>query len=206
MSYGMIKRLLDYLPAVVFIILYFGSGKDIYLATWGILLASLFQITTSFLLWRKVDNLHLVVFAITLVFGGLTLALQNEKFIMWRPTIIYGVLAGALLVGEFFRRSFLQRMIEAISLKSLGYVPPYTRRDWRLFSLLFSGYFIFLAVLNIVVAYSFSEATWVNVKFFGFTALNLVFYPVLITVAYRRLPTEARAELIEKLNESSNNK
>ncbi|HLR17879.1 MAG TPA: inner membrane-spanning protein YciB [Alcanivoracaceae bacterium] len=202
----MIKRLLDYLPAVVFIILYFGSGKDIYLATWGILLASLFQITTSFLLWRKVDNLHLVVFAITLVFGGLTLALQNEKFIMWRPTIIYGVLAGALLVGEFFRRSFLQRMIEAISLKSLGYVPPYTRRDWRLFSLLFSGYFIFLAVLNIVVAYSFSEATWVNVKFFGFTALNLVFYPVLITVAYRRLPTEARAELIEKLNESSNNK
>src|SRR5699024_1608753 len=206
MSYGMIKRLLDYLPAVVFIILYFGSGKDIYLATWGILLASLFQITTSFLLWRKVDNLHLVVFGITLVFGGLTLALQNEKFIMWRPTIIYGVLAGALLVGEFFRRSFLQRMIEAISLKSLGYVPPYTRRDWRLFSLLFSGYFIFLAVLNIVVAYSFSEATWVNVKFFGFTALNLVFYPVLITVAYRRLPTEARAELIEKLNESSNNK
>lgn len=202
----MIKRLLDYLPAVVFIILYFGSGKDIYLATWGILLASLFQITTSFLLWRKVDNLHLVVFAITLVFGGLTLALQNEKFIMWRPTIIYGVLAGALLVGEFFRRSFLQRMIEAISLKSLGYVPPYARRDWRLFSLLFSGYFIFLAVLNIVVAYSFSEATWVNVKFFGFTALNLVFYPVLITVAYRRLPTEARAELIEKLNESSNNK
>lgn len=199
----MIKRLLDYLPAVVFVLLYFGSGKDIYLATWGILLASVAQIATTLLLWRKVENMHLAVFAITLVFGGLTLALKNELFIMWRPTIIYGVLASVLLVGEFLERSFLQRMIETLSLKSLNYVPPYTRSNWRVLGILCIGYFVFLAVLNIVVAYQFSEATWVNVKFFGFTGLNLVFYPVLITVAYRLLSVEARAELIEKLNEQS---
>jgi len=201
----MIKRLLDYLPAVVFVVLYFGSGKDIYLATWGILLASVVQIATTVLLWRKIEKLHLVIFAITLVFGVLTLALRNEKFIMWRPTIIYGVLASVLFVGEFMRRSFLQRMIETLSEKSLNYVPPYTRSNWRVLGIICIGYFIFLATLNIVVAYQFSEATWVNIKFFGFTGLNLVFYPIFITVAYRMLPPEARAELIKRLNEHTPN-
>lgn len=194
------KALLDYLPAVVFFIVYFLFGRDIYLATWAILAASALQISINWLVWRRSEALHWAVFVITLLFGGLTLFLRDPLFIMWRPTIIYAVLAAVLLVGTLLKRSFLQRMVEALAQKSLNYVPPFTRKNWIALNLLCSAYFIFLATLNIVVAYQFSETTWVNVKMFGFTILNLVFYPVLLLFAYRMLAPEARQELLERLN------
>src|SRR5699024_12060323 len=109
---------------------------------------------------------------------------------MWRPTIIYGVLASVLFVGEFMRRSFLQRMIETLSEKSLNYVPPYTRSNWRVLGIICIGYFIFLATFTIVVANRFSEATWVNINFFGFPGLTLLFYPIFIPLPYGLLPPE----------------
>lgn len=194
------KRLLDYLPALAFVVLYFGSNKDIYLATGGMLIACVIQIVAMYLLWKKVEQMHLLVFAITLVFGGLTLALRDPLFIMWRPTIIYFVLGTVLIVGVFMHRSFLQRLIEAVGHKSLEYVPPFSRQNWQTLNWICIGYFFFLGTLNIIVAYQFSEATWVNVKIFGFTILNLLFYPILFTIAYRMLSPEQRAELLEHLN------
>lgn len=194
------KAILDYLPAVVFFIVYFLFGRDIYLATQGILIASLFQIVVTWLVWRKFEPLHWAVFLITLVFGGLTLFLRDPAFIMWRPTIIYAVLAAVLLIGTFLQRSFLQRMVEALVQKNLNYQLPYTRKNWVMLNLLCIGYFIFLAILNITAAYMLSEAAWVNVKMFGFTILNFIFYPVLLFFAYRMLALEARQELLTRLN------
>src|SRR5690554_2880054 len=189
------KAILDYLPAVVFFIVYFAFGRDIYLATQGILIASLFQIVVTWLVWRKSEPLHWAVFLITLVFGGLTLFLRDPIFIMWRPTIIYAVLAAVLVVGTLLQRSFLQRMVEALVEKNFDYQLPYARQNWVVLNLLCIGYFIFLAILNITAAKLLSEAAWVNVKMFGFTILNLIFYPVLLFFAYRMLAPEARQEL-----------
>jgi len=194
------KAILDYLPAVVFFIVYFAFGRDIYLATQGILIASLFQIVVTWLVWRKFEPLHWAVFLITLVFGGLTLFLRDPIFIMWRPTIIYAVLAAVLVVGTLLQRSFLQRMVEALVEKNFDYQLPYTRQNWVVLNLLCIGYFIFLAILNITAAKLLSEAAWVNVKMFGFTILNLIFYPVLLFFAYRMLAPEARQELLARLN------
>lgn len=194
------KAILDYLPAVVFFIVYFLFGRDIYLATQGILIASFFQIVVTWLVWRKSEPLHWAVFLITLVFGGLTLFLRDPIFIMWRPTIIYAVLAAVLVVGTLLQRSFLQRMVEALVEKNFDYQLPYTRQNWVVLNLLCIGYFIFLAILNITAAKLLSEAAWVNVKMFGFTILNLIFYPVLLFFAYRMLAPEARQELLKRLN------
>lgn len=194
------KAILDYLPALVFFVVYFMFGRDIYLATQGILLASAFQIAVTWLVWRKFEPLHWVVFLITLLFGGLTLLLRDPLFIMWRPTIIYAVLALVLLIGTLLRRSFLQRMVEALVIKNLNYILPFNRQNWVVLNLLCIGYFIFLAILNITAAYLLSEAAWVNIKMFGFTILNLIFYPVLLFVAYRMLSPEARQELVARLN------
>jgi intracellular septation protein len=37
------------------------------------------------------------------------------------------------------------------------------------------GFFLFSGALNLYVAFSFSEATWVNFKLFGMMGLTLVF-------------------------------
>lgn len=190
------KKLFDYLPVIVFFGLYFASGRDIYLATWGILIASLLQITLGYLVWRKVERMHLLVFVVTLVFGGLTLLLRDDMFIKWRPTVIYGVLAVVLLVGQFLReRSLLQRMSEAMMISGLGYVVPLVKRDWTILNISFVLYFSLLGGLNIYIAYHFSTDFWVNFKLIGFTLLNLVFYMGLFLFVYKRLPEEERQRL-----------
>ena len=75
------KQLFDYLPVIVFFGLYFLGGRDIMLATWGILIATTAQVTLGWLIWRKVQKMHLIVFVITLIFGSMTLCFQNDVFI-----------------------------------------------------------------------------------------------------------------------------
>ncbi|MEY1662200.1 inner membrane-spanning protein YciB [Isoalcanivorax beigongshangi] len=193
------KKLFDYLPVVVFFVVYFATGRDIYPATWGILVASAVQIVAGWLVWRKVERLHLLVFAITLVFGGLTLVLHDDVFIKWRPTVIYGVLATVLLGGLLLReRSLLQRLSERMMISSLGRVVPLTSGDWRWLNCALIGYFSLLAFLNIYVAYRFSTDFWVNFKLIGFTVLNFGFYIGLFAWIYKRLPADERARLFEE--------
>ncbi|WP_111656871.1 inner membrane-spanning protein YciB [Isoalcanivorax indicus] len=193
------KKVFDYLPVVVFFALYFLSGRDIYLATWGILIACLVQVSAGWLIWRKVERMHLLVFVVTVIFGGLTLLLRDDVFIKWRPTVIYGLLAMVLLGGQFLReRILLQRMCEAMMITGLGHIVPLSRRHWTILNFAFVLYFSFLGVLNIYVAYQFSTDFWVNFKLIGFTALNFVFYISLFGYVYTLLPEEERNRLFRE--------
>lgn len=197
------KKVFDYLPVVVFFALYFLSGRDIYLATWGILIACLIQVSAGWLIWRKVERMHLLVFVVTVIFGGLTLLLRDDMFIKWRPTVIYGLLAAVLLGGQFLRqRILLQRMCEAMMISGLGYIVPLSRRHWTILNFAFVLYFSFLGLLNIYVAYQFSTDFWVNFKLIGFTALNFVFYISLFGYVYTLLPEEERARLFRDASTS----
>lgn len=192
------KKVFDYLPVVVFFALYFLSGRDIYLATWGILIACLIQVSAGWLIWRKVERMHLLVFVVTVIFGGLTLLLRDDVFIKWRPTVIYGLLAIVLMGGQFLReRILLQRMCEAMMISGLGYVIPLSKRHWTILNLTFITYFTFLGAINIYVAYQFSTDFWVNFKLIGFTILNFVFYIGLFLYVYSLLPEAERARLFK---------
>lgn len=192
------KKLFDYLPVIVFFGLYFATGRDIYLATWGILVASAVQIAAGWLIWRKVERMHLLVFVVTVIFGGLTLLLRDDMFIKWRPTVIYGALAVILLGGLFLReRSLLQRMCEAMMIRGLGYVVALPRREWTILNAAFILYFSLLGGLNIYIAYAFSTDFWVNFKLIGFTILNFMFYIGLFFYVYSRLPEADRQRLFQ---------
>lgn len=190
------KKLFDYLPVIIFFGLYYSTGRDIILATWGILLASTAQVALGWILWRKVDRLHWIVFGFTLVFGGLTIALNNDMFIKWRPTVINFTFAAILLGGQLLRdRNLLQRMCESLMISGLGYILPLTRRDWLTLNLSISLYFVFIGLLNLYVIYNFSTDFWVNFKLIGFTALNFMFYIGLFIYVYKRLPEDERKRL-----------
>ncbi|MFP1684195.1 inner membrane-spanning protein YciB [Alloalcanivorax sp. C16-1] len=193
------KQLFDYLPVVVFFGLYFLSGRDIMLATWGIIAATSFQVIAGRLIWKRWHRLHLMVLAITLVFGGLTLLLRDDVFIKWRPSIISFVLAAVLLVGHFLRqRNLLQRLCEKLMISGFGYVVALPRRDWNRLNLAFILYFVGLGALNLYIAYNFSTDFWVNFKLFGFTALQMVFYVGAFLYFYKRMPDADRQRLFHQ--------
>ncbi len=190
------KQLLDYLPVIVFFSLYFLGGRDIYLATWGILIATTFQVTVMKLVWKHVEGMHLTVWIITLIFAGLTLGLRNEIFIMWRPSIISFVLAAVLLVGHFLRgRNLLQRLCEALMRSALGHVITLTPGDWKVLNLAFIGYMMLIGILNLYVAYNFSTDFWVTFKLIGFTAIQILFYLGVFLYIYHRMPEADRKRL-----------
>ena len=113
--------------------------------TWGILIATTAQVTLGWLIWRKVQKMHLIVFVITLIFGSMTLFFQNDVFIKWRPSIISFTLGGILLLGHFLReRNLLQRLCESLMVSGFGFVVALSRRDWALLNIAFVLYFAFI--------------------------------------------------------------
>lgn len=192
------KQLFDYLPVIAFFGAYFVSGRDIYLATWAILLASLLQVSAGWLLWRKVERMHLAVFVVTLIFGGMTLFLRDDTFIKWRPTIINFLFATILFAGHFLKRNLLQRLLEALMLKGLGRVISLQAQQWRILNICFVGYFYFVGLLNLYIAFSFSTDFWVLFKAIGFSLISLVFYGAVLFYIYRAMSPEDRASLFEE--------
>src|SRR6185369_7855546 len=100
-------------------------------------------------------------------FGAATLYFQNEAFIKLKPTIIYILFGGTLLVGHWFDKPFL-----AIVFDSMFHL---TAEGWRKLTLRWAGFFLALAVLNEIVWRTQTTDTWVNFKVFVVTGLTFVF-------------------------------
>jgi intracellular septation protein len=198
------KQFLDYLPVVAFFGVYFATGRDIYMATWAILIACTIQVSGGWLLWRKVEKMHWFVFIITAIFGGMTLLLRDDTFIKWRPTIINFLFALVLFGGHFLSRNLLQRLLETLMLKGLGHIILLQPLQWRILNLVFIGYFLFVGLLNLYVAFSFSTDFWVLFKAIGFSILSILFYGGVLLYLYRCMSPEQRQKLFDdKTNPTS---
>ncbi len=174
------KLFFDFLPILLFFIAYkFGGGnyhwngqnyevKGIYVATAVMIIASLLQVTLTWWFTKKVEKSHLITLALVLVLGGATLWLQNPDFIKWKPTAVNWLFAVVFIGAQVFTdKSLLERMMaEHIQLPVI---------IWRRLNLAWILFFILSGVLNLYVAFHFSEATWVNFKLFGLLGLTLIF-------------------------------
>lgn len=160
------KILTDLLPVILFVVIY--QMYDIYMATLVLMVALTLQIALLKLMGKPVEKMQWITLILVLAFGGLTLGFRNPEFIMWKPTVINWMFAAALLGSELFmKRSLMARMLDSIA-SFPDFVISRLNYAWTLF--LFS-----LGVLNLYVAYNFSEETWVNFKLFGLMGLSLVF-------------------------------
>src|SRR5688572_26294342 len=106
------KILFDLFPLLVF----FGCwlAVDIFFATGAAMVATTIQVAWSALKYRKVDKMLWVNFGAILFFGGLTLVLQDKRFIMIKPTIVYWIMACALLIAYAgFGKNLIKSMMES---------------------------------------------------------------------------------------------
>ena len=183
------KLLIDFLPVAIFFLIYkmapelinalspwlslaqaeyLQATPPIILATAVLIPATLLQILYTKISTGKVEKMHLITLVLVVVLGGATVALQNKEFIMWKPTLVNWLFALAFLASQLFmKKSFLQRMMEA-NLQLPDQVWKYLNYAWV-------SFFTFSGLLNLIVAYNFSENTWVNFKLFGLLGLTLIF-------------------------------
>ncbi|NQZ53549.1 MAG: septation protein A [Piscirickettsiaceae bacterium] len=174
------KLFFDFLPIVLFFIAYkFGGGiyqwdgqeydiKGIYVATAVMIVASILQVTITWLLTRKVEKSHLITLVLVLVLGGATLWLQNPNFIKWKPTAVNWLFALGFLGAQLFtNKTLLERMMaEHIQLPDA---------IWFRLNIAWILFFIISGLANLYVAFNFEEATWVNFKLFGLLGMTILF-------------------------------
>ena len=165
------KFFLDFLPGLAFLVALFipeDRQQGLYLATQVLIVASLLQIFLAWLLTGKIEKQYLMIFLVVLVLGGATLLLKDERFIKWKPTIVFWVFSLSFLASDYIgSRNLSQRL--------MGQVFEAPKQVWKQANLSFVGFFLLCGFVNLLVAYNFSTETWAVFKLFGFLGLNIVY-------------------------------
>lgn len=161
-----LKMAVEFGPAVVFFLAYTIWG--LYWATGVIMVASVVALGLSWLLQRRIAIMPLVTTGMAVVFGGLTLFLHDQTFIMVKPTVINAMFGVVLLGGLFlFDKPLLSVLFgEVFRLDAAG---------WRKLTFRWGLFFLALAVANEFAWRTLSEPTWVKYKVFGQSILTFLF-------------------------------
>jgi len=160
------KFITDFFPIILFFIAY--KMYDIYVATAVAIAAAVIQVAYAWHKHRHVENMQWITLALIVIFGGLTLALQDETFIKWKPSVVNWLFALAFLGSQYIgEKTFIERMVSGnINLP---------KAIWNRLNLSWVMFFIFSGVANLYVAQNYDTDTWVNFKLFGMLGLTFVF-------------------------------
>jgi intracellular septation protein len=161
------KFLFDLFPVLLFVATYMLS-ESIYVATAVIIPATIAQVIYARVRFGKVDRMLWASLILIVVMGDLTLALQDKRFIMWKPTLLYWLFATVLVLSPLVSGTNLMRAILGKELSAPDHIWSRLNLSWVLFFALMGG-------LNLYVAHNFSEAFWVQFKLWGGLGLMLVF-------------------------------
>jgi intracellular septation protein len=161
------KFLVEFLPLILFFIAFKWQG--IYVATGVAIAAAVIQFAWLRIRGRPISTMQWLSFGIIVVFGGATLLLQDDRFIRWKPTVLYWACATALLVGRvFFSSNWLQKLMPKDELVLPDTV--WTRLTWA-----WIMFFAAMGCLNLYVAFNYSLDTWANFKVWWSMGIILAF-------------------------------
>ncbi|MCG7488147.1 septation protein A [Vibrio sp. Of14-4] len=174
------KQLLDFIPLIIFFVLY--KMQDIYVATGALIIATAVQVILTYLLYKKVEKMQLITFVMVALFGGMTIFLHDDNFIKWKVTIVYVVFALGLAISHAIGKSAIKGMLgKEISLPD---------NVWAKVTWAWVVFFSFCAGLNIYVAYELPLDVWVNFKVFGLLAATFGFTVITGVYIYKHLPKQ----------------
>ena len=193
----MAKLGLDLGPLVLFFITnayaekWFGLTEiqRVVAATAVFVVATLIALAIGYVLTRKFSTMSILSAIIVIVFGGLTIVLQDKVFIQLKLTIVNAAFGFMLLGGLYFGKPLLAMVLDS-ALKL-------TEEGWRKLSFRWALFFLFVAVLNEIVWRTQTWDTWASFKAFGVMPLMFVF-------AIAQTPLMVRYELKEEAQAPDN--
>jgi intracellular septation protein len=129
------------------------------------------MLVTTGILWRltgKLSKMQVTTVVLVVVFGGLSVWLNDERFFKMKPTIIYALFAGVLGLGLLRGQSWLRIVMEEAL--------PMQPEGWMILTRRLALFFAALAVANELVWRLMSTDAWVNFKTFGLTIALFAFF------------------------------
>ncbi|MFK5998481.1 MAG: inner membrane-spanning protein YciB [Rhodobacterales bacterium] len=175
----MVKLVLELGPIILFFIAYTKLKDNIYTIferdyNGFIVVTAIFipvLLISTGILWAltgKLSKMQVMTAILVVVFGGLSVWFNDERFFKMKPTMIYLFFGGSLGIGLLQGKSYLKSMMEeAMPLNDAG---------WMVLTRRICFFFLSLAVVNEVVWRSMSTEAWVTFKTFGLTAAVFVFF------------------------------
>lgn len=176
---GWIKAALDYGPIVAYFIAYSRLKEQVFLIG-GAEYSGFLIVTAAFVpvmvlctglswwLTGHLSKMQIVTVVLVVVFGGLSVWLQDERFFKMKPTLIYLIFAGGLGFGLLRGKSYLGDL--------LGATLPLRPEGWMILTRRMTVFFLALAVTNEAVWRLMSTDAWVNFKTFGLTGALFAFF------------------------------
>ncbi|SMC88935.1 septation protein A [Rhizobium sp. RU36D] len=142
-------------------------GGPLLIATALFMVATILSLIVSKIVFKHLPIMPFVSGVVVLIFGSLSIWLQDETFIKMKPTIVNTLFGLVLLGGLVFGKSLLGYVFNAaFQLDDEG---------WRKLTLRWGIFFLFLAVLNEVVWRNFSDEVWVNFKVWATMPITILF-------------------------------
>jgi intracellular septation protein len=174
----LVKLALELGPLVVFFAA--NAYADIFAATAWFMGAMVVSLTLSWLILKRIAVMPLVTGVVVLVFGGLTLYLQDDTFIKMKPTIVNALFGSVLLGGLVFGQSLLKYVF--------GDVYKLQPQGWLVLTLRWGLFFFVLAALNELIWRNFSTDAWVAFKVWGIMPLTVVFSMLQLPILNKYAP------------------
>jgi len=183
------KLALDLGPLLIFFAT--NAVYGIFPATAAFMAAVIISLIITWSMTRTVPPMPLITAAFVILFGGLTLYLNDDLFIKLKPTIVNALFAVILFSGLMRNQSLLKPLLDTVM--------ELTDEGWRLLSWRWAWFFVALAVLNEIVWRNFSTDFWISFKLFGTLPLTIAFGAAQIGLMRRHAPPdpqEANSESI----------
>ena len=173
-----LKQVLELGPPLLFFVAYLymrdetyvvaGTEYDGFIVAAGVFVPILLvSIAILWTLTGKLSRMQVFTAVMVIIFGGLTVWLNDERFFKMKTTLVYGMFAVILGIGLLQRRSYLAWvMAEFLPMEHEGWMKLTKRLTW---------FFAGLAVANEVVWRTMSTDAWVKIETFGFPILMFLF-------------------------------
>jgi intracellular septation protein len=161
---------LEFLPLAAFLAAFWLG--DIYVATAALMITMPMMWLIGRLRTGRSSDLHAISTVLVLVFGSLTLLWRDQRFIQWKPTVLFAALAVVFLASAWIGRRTLTERLMGAALQGQATLAP---ADWQRLNLAWVGFYAAMALLNWAVVANATVEQWVAFKAFGITGATLIF-------------------------------
>jgi intracellular septation protein len=161
-----IRGFVDYAGLIAFLIT-LGITRSAVTASWAVVVGSLAGLAVAYVFEKRIAPMPLATAVLGIIFGGLTLIFDDERFIKEKPTILYSAF-GILLLTGLWRGKNPLKMVLGDSL----HLPDAAIRT---LTIRFALMFFAMAIANEVVWRTQSTLTWGLFKFPGMAIVIFLF-------------------------------
>ena len=202
------KQFIDYIPLLVFFTVWAMDERAINIAGFehsigGIFSAAEFLLAASILVYgslfvaqKRLDKFQWITLAAVVLFCIPTIIFRNTDFLKWKAPIVNWIFATIFIASRYIGdKPAIEHM--------MGHAIDAPKELWNRLNTIWIYYFLVLGAINLVVAFTLSEALWIQFKVFGNLILTFGFVIGQMPLLAKYIEVEEEANTENSADESA---